>query len=282
MNPTDDDLVLYAEGVLSQERRQQLIDASKNNPDLAETLAALDASRLPFKQAFDQQAVPAVPDALKNSVRDLIKEKAENNLISVRDKSTFSQWPLRFAQAACLALCIGAGYVTGITQGDNLSLVAGGDTDTAGQGANADLQVAWVQRVVDYQSLYVANTVGNVEVDLNASLRQLEKLSESSGMRTAIPDLSEAGYTFTRAQELGFDGTPLVQLVYTKEGHTPLALCFMPADGDSDQAANIAQQRGLGAVDWIVDDQRFVIVADESVEAMERLYKATQGVFSDV
>ena len=279
MNPTDDDLVLYAENALSQERRQQLLDASKNNPDLAETLAALDASRLPFKQAFDQQAVPAVPDALKNTVRDLIKE---NNDIALSEKAKFSQWPLRFAQAACLALCIGAGYITGITQGDNLTLVAGGNTDNAGQSAYDGLQVAWVQRVVDYQSLYVANTVKNVEVDLKASLRQLEKLGESSGMRTAIPDLSEAGYTFTRAQELGFDGTPLVQLVYTKEGNAPLALCFMPAGGDSDQAVNVAQQRGLAAVDWIVDDQRFVIVADESVEAMEKLYKVTQGVFSDV
>lgn len=276
MKPTDEYLVLYADDALSPERKQLLLNAAKRDANLAETLAALDSSRLPFKAAFDQQTLPPVPDALREKLRDMTQAVTVEPAESLRGMHERKMWPVRFAQAACLVLCIGVGYMGGISmQGKSPTLVDGG---IAG-ASNDNVQSQWVERVVDYQSLYVFNTVSDIKVDMQASVEKLNRLAALHDLDVAIPDLSAEGYQFTRAQELGFNGKPLVQLVYTKEGFPPLALCFMPADGDADQALSLASHHGLGAADWISDDQRFVLVAEESAETLEGLYTSVTSAF---
>lgn len=276
MKPTDEDLVLYADNALSPERKQLLQNAAKNDENLAEILVALEGSRLPYKAAFDQQTLPPVPDDLRLKVRNMSNVVAEETSELSHASQNQQMWPMRFAQAACLVLCLGVGYWGGInTQGGKSTL---SDADIASVKID-DVQTQWVTRVVDYQSLYVSNTVEGIKVDMQASVEKLNKLAELHEMDVAIPDFSAEGYQFTRAQELGFNGKPLVQLVYTKEGFPPLALCFMPADGEADQALSVALHHGLGAANWISGDQRFVLVAEESSETLEGLYTSVASVF---
>ena len=289
MKYTDEDLVRYADNTMSTERRDRLVDAAEHDAELAETLAALDASKLPFKAAFDQQPLPPVPDSLRTEIENLVSVANSENVSSIHTarsagkKPLITGWPGYLAQAACLVLCVGIGFAIGTAKRDTApsnvtsSEVASANAETSG----ASTQRKWVERVADYQTLYVANTVRGIEADLPGTLEQLETLEQASGVKTAVPDLSEAGYQFARAQELGFEGKTLVQVVYTKEGNTPLALCYMLANGENDQNLILASRHGLGTASWINNNQRFVIVGNESAENLKSLHRLTSSEFAD-
>ncbi|MEM7257922.1 MAG: hypothetical protein AAF404_11095, partial [Pseudomonadota bacterium] len=85
---------------------------------------------------------------------------------------------------------------------------------------------------------------------------------------------------FARAQELGFEGKTLVQVVYTKPGNSPLALCFMAANGESDEAVLISSRHGLGTASWIQNNQRFVIVGNEPEETLKNLHRLASADFT--
>ncbi len=294
MTITDTDLVLYADGTLSKDRQKELLDAAYGNSRLKETLLALDASRLPIKAAFSMQELPAVPESLKQDVRHLISistgvkatTSQVKNVIQLNEKTTtgysFGSW----AQAACLllgfAVSAGAGYQWGSNVTAKHQLTAGAGTN-AKSSASTDgtIQDALVNRVLSYQSLYVTNTVKGITPNPEMTEQYLNSIATTSSLKTAIPDLSEAGYQFTRAQELGFEGQPLIQLIYTKEGELPLALCFMPTQGEKNSSLRITENQTLNTADWIADGQRYVIVASEPNAVLQSLYNLSVSSFSD-
>lgn len=276
---TDEEMVLYADGDLSAERYQEIVEAAAHDPELAEILAALDASRLPFQTAFASKDEPAMPDHLRNTLQQLVDDTVAQDASpdaspdatlepqaiarpASQSDTPQQQWPTRFLQAACVLLSLGVGYVVGT---GGISLKA-----PPAEVASAS---SWVSRVADYQSLYVPNTVRNISVDRAASEEKLQRLAATSNLKTAIPDLSAEGYAFVRAQELGFEGQPLVQLVYYSEGRPPLALCFMASDATTESDLQLQTFHGLGTASWVADNQRFVIVAEESPDTLKDLYR---------
>lgn len=280
MNFTDTDLVLYADGLLSPARKQQMQVIAETNSSLANTLKALEASRLPFKSAFDHQTLPPVPDSLRSNVHDwsnVVREAYRPGEIKYSSPQHRSRhWLFRgLHKAVCLVACICVGYTVGVTSHQPLM---SGSPVTAQQRSG---HLTWVERVVNYQSLYVANTTLDIEVDWPAAMRAIDELAVSTGMATHIPDLTQAGYEFARIQELGFEGQPLVQLIYNRKGHLPLALCFMPAGGESEAVLRFAPYAHLTAADWIVNDQRFVLVGDESEVVLRSIYSSIRAEFPE-
>jgi anti-sigma factor RsiW len=61
-----DDTVLlaYVDGQLTAERRAEIEAAAAASPELAERLAAMQASVLPYAAAFDRQVLPPMPEHL--------------------------------------------------------------------------------------------------------------------------------------------------------------------------------------------------------------------------
>jgi anti-sigma factor RsiW len=267
MKFTDTDLVLYADGLLSPERKQWLLGLAEQNPGLAGTLAALEASRLPYKAAFDHQSLPDVPEKLRDNIRDWSIVTREYG----GGQSTAGGvcgWSVGWAQVMCLALCLGIGYVVG-----TISTVA----DLVAGRADRTVQAEWVERIASYQSLYVANTISDINPNPERVVQSIKELFSAYGINATIPDLSEAGYTLARVQELGYEGRPLIQLIYSGEGRVPLALCLMRTTGLTDSAPAITRFDGLQAIDWIAANQRFVIVADESELTLKALAKIAQA-----
>lgn len=268
MKPTDDDLVLYADDALDEQRKQRLLHAADHDRELAQILAALDASRLPYKAAFDQQPLPPIPAELRHDVGNLIKVSKDEQTVHTGN-ATRNRWYLPIAQAACVLLGVAVGYGLGIHKPE----ATVGATDKPTEIAQRDsAHIEWVNRVADYQTLYVPNTVSHITPDSPASRKKLDQIARSTGIQTLLPDLSTAGYQFVRVQELGYNGKPLIQLVYAKQGHTPLALCFMPAQGEENQYVRIGNRHGLGTASWIKDDQYYVIVAEEPAQTLNQLY----------
>ncbi len=275
MTPTDDDLVLYADNALSDERKQRLLEAAAHDPELADTLAALDASQLPYKAAFEQQPLAPITDQLKTDISNLVRvTRDDHTRLDSTDSKKRKSWYVPAAQAACLLLSVGVGFGLGVSKNKSHDDQASITTGTAEYSDPDNQHRDWVNRVADYQTLYVANTVNQITPDLPATQEKLARIAKATGIRTTLPDLSDTGYEFVRAQELGYNGQTLVQLVYSKEGHTPLALCFMPSFGEKEQHVRLGERHGLGTASWIADNQYYVIVADESAEALKEIYSA--------
>jgi anti-sigma factor RsiW len=290
MKYTDEDLVRYADNTINTERRNRLLDAAEHNAELAEILASLDASKLPFKAAFDQQPIPPMPDSLRTEVANMVSVANSGNVTAIDEAKATRQnvfqagWSSYLAQAACLLVCVGIGFAIGTVNRDSASTdLQSSDSAIAldTPAKSTDEQRNWVERVADYQTLYVANTVKNTKPNLEATIQQLQSLEARSGVQTVLPDLSNEGYQFARVQELGFNGQTLVQLVYTKDGNTPLALCFMLANGDSDEELRLATRHGLGTASWINNNQRFVIVGNETTESLKNLYQLASSAFAE-
>jgi anti-sigma factor RsiW len=276
MTPTDDDLVLYADNALSEDRKQRLLEAAEHDPELAATLAALDASQLPYKTAFERQPLPPLPDQLRQDISNLTQvTRSDRTVAEVRNEKKRRSWYVPAAQAACLLLSVGVGFGLGVSQDKTDDSEISVATNTAEYIDQNNSHREWVNRVADYQTLYVANTVNEITPDLPATRAKLERIAKATGIRPSLPDLSASGYEFVRAQELGYNGQPLVQLVYTKEGHTPLALCFMPSFGEKEQHVRLGERHGLGTASWIADNQYYVIVADEPADTLKEIYTAT-------
>jgi anti-sigma factor RsiW len=276
MKHNDTDLILYADGLLDPERKERLLQTAANDPNLADTLAALDASRLPFKAAFDQQHMPKVPDKLRNDLHNLTRVTRELGVAPANQASKRRRLPIILAQAACLALCVILGFVAGKTP-----LTKQWTAGTNQHDRSLD-HIAWVERVHNYQSLYVPNTTAFIKADWTVANRTLERLNDTANVKAAIPDLSSAGYEFVRVQELGYQGRPVVQLVYNKKGKPPLALCLMPSNNESDATVRVTNHADLSVADWIADNQRFALVADESSVTLEQLFAIIRAEFSRV
>lgn len=289
MKFTDAELVMYAEGSLGEAREKMLLEAARHNKVLAANLEALDASQLPYRAAYDQQTLPKIPAALRSQIDDLTAVATSSQYASQLStaplpgqiassglKNGTMNWMQGLATAACVGLCVVFGYWLGDADPSSTQLESASQAST---NSEKDTQSAWVERVADYQSLYVANTVKDIVPNRENAEVLLESISERTGMRMEIPDLSESGYQFTRAQELGFMGEPLIQLVYRKPGSAPLALCFMPSGESSDAELEVEKYHGLGTANWIDSGQRFVLVGSEDDAELRKLYTKVHGVF---
>jgi len=263
MRFSDEDLAKYADGNLDAARTEKLLQAAQSNPDLADTLAALDASRLPFKAAFSQIPEPPLPPALQAKVAALVSvSRPSAGSEKHGNKSTLKM--------AAIAASVLIAFVGGYLLSSLLTQQQDRPTVSATSESLAD-DLPWIKRVAEYQSLYVPNTVKHIENDDKSALALLESIADSTGMKTSIPDLNALGYRFVRAQELGYEGETLVQLVYFKEGKVPLALCYMPARGSQEIQTTVMRHANLGESYWRRADQRFVIVADESEATLREL-----------
>ncbi len=259
LNYTEVEIMQYVDGQLDSARASQLQQDAQTSPELAEAIEMMQASRLPIQAAFEHREVPPVPSQLRQlvSAADPAQKSAPRRLFH-----------LAVAASLCAGLVFGALFThsefmkqdrPGVAvQSAELSLSANGSFDE------------WVDRVVQYQSLYTEQTVKNVDpAALANAQRLLSGVAARSDIHAAIPDLSGFGYEFARAQELGFDGRALVQLVYRKPGSAPLAFCYMRSAPDMEnQGAFVKKMHRLSAASWSTDGQQYVLVADESEQLM--------------
>ena len=180
--------------------------------------------------------------------------------------------------AACLAAGIGVGALLSqlfVPINQSASPVSTAQTSpTTGESKHHRL----VKRIADYQSLYVENTVATLsETRLDDANSLLDSTATGGEQNYVVPNFSSFGYEFARAQELGFEGQTLVQLVYRKPGTTPLALCFMPDDGAQSLPVNLSEHHQLAAASWVANQHHYVLVAEESNDVLTQLYNTASS-----
>lgn len=262
MNINIEELYAYVEDELDPDARKRVEQAVSANPELAEELAAMEASRLPYKVAFNRQKMPLVPEEISEKLSSWVAvAEAAPCELSVDSRAGKNKTHIALALACVILMTFGLGFWSASVSQTTLVQM---------QEREVQYQQEWVELVADYQSLYVRDTVVSISGGQDKAQILLEKIDKNKGLNSRVPVLATLGYEFKRAQELGHQGQPLVQLVYLKDKGPPLALCFMPSLGE-DTPALFGRHGGLGTVSWRQDDQLFVIVAAERASALQQL-----------
>ena len=282
---SDEEIMRYADGEMDEQSAASLHACLESDPMLAERVDAMLASQLPYPMAYKLNPPPPMPDSIRETINtwtDVARHAKQGQAVTQRHT---------LLKVAGVVAAVGVSFLLGYgsanfgdtrqasvsTEVSSEGLSEGLNSGSADNTLSAD--ALWVERVADYQSLYVQETVDHIE---NGSV-QAEKLLARSEIKdklnAKIPDLNEFGYQFVRAQRLGFEGELLLQLVYKKPGRKPLALCFMPSKGEAQDDITLVRHENLESASWRSSKQRYVIVADESQDFIGSIARHARQIF---
>lgn len=265
---TPEILRAWADGELSAERHAEISALLAADYELAQQAACFEASTLPYKAAMNLD-MPAVPDDLKAQVAQWSQiaagqqqsaqaRAAQANGVVGKDRpSKIKPW-YRMALAASVLLMM-----------------------ISGLGAMwfrpaAEPVNAWAQAIVTYQNFYVKATVAGIEANPEATQQKLVQLRlDYPAFPEMPPNLEGLGYAFKRAQRLDFEGKPVLQMVFFKDGKRPLAICLMP--DETALNAKFTQHDLLNSYVWQGKGVRAIVVAEEDAAQLEAIADAVQG-----
>lgn len=279
MKIDDASLLAYVDGELSGPEREQVEKAIRESEDLASRVSMLRASQLPYRHAFEQQALPPMPESLGRSVDALIRQHVEresaersagadaaeaaeadnsrgteeqhgDNVRPLRPRAKSRQW-LSLPQWPTwpkLAVAFVAGaFCCGLALRLVPQLAGGGGALTTASDDSG--MTPWIKAAAGYQKLYTRDTVALLQPDMSTTATTVADIQHVDELPVRIPDLRSQGLTFKRVQRLRFHGKPLVQIVYLPEKGDPVALCVLK-EPKADAAPSNANVEGMNVVAW--------------------------------
>lgn len=241
MDVDDRLLMSYVDGELSPDERVATEAAVAASREVAERVAALRASCLPYRAAFEHVQQAPLPASLADRVDELVSV-SRHPLERAGRKSPYLMFA---ALAAGIVLCA----VT-------LSLVP----STWPISSTVE---PWVKAVAGYQSLYARETIAALQEDSSATENALSKLRRTMDPKLNVPNLLPQGLLFKRLQQLDFRGQPLVQLVYLPQTGKPVALCMLK-EAKPDEGVRVQTIDGMQAATWRRDHLAYVLLTPNS------------------
>ena len=212
----------WVDGELEPGLRQQVETAVANSPALQAQVSALRASCLPYRAAFDAQALPSPPAALLDHVAALV---------AVAGAAPMPARPLATLPAAgavprraWLAAGLAASFAAGVVVPRAFGLFP----DPLRSPSEPE---PWVNAIAQYHALYVRETVDGATEAPSPLQSLLAGFAPPVRARLRVPDLAANGLAFRRAQRLGYATGPLIQMVYLPAQGRPLAVCFLAVPG---------------------------------------------------
>lgn len=238
MHIDEQTLRAYVDGELSAAHREQIEAMLEHDAERQQVVQALQASCLPYRQAFETQRLPELPSNLSDEL--------ESWLALARGSGP----PPKRRRLLHLGAGIAAAFATG------LWVPVPWRIDPNGVSPEP-----WVQAIARYQAMYVRETVEPSNADPEQTRSALAVFARRDGMRLSVPDLSSAGLSFRRIQRLSVGDAPLVQMVYLPLRGKPMALCVLQvASGDA--AVSTRRLEGLSISTWHREGLAYVLVAD--------------------
>lgn len=228
---SDEDLIAYHTGDLDAERGRALETALGSDPDLERRLMALDPLAPVVAQAFH-----GIPE--KDRLDGLMPD--DKPVVDPR-----SGWPRMAAMLVAGAL-IGAA-----------AMALRGDRDQA-------LMADWREQVAAYQVLYVAETVENIQPTQAGLNTQFARAQEVLGLdlkKEILADLSPLD--LRRAQILGYQGRPLVQVAFRAPDGSPIAFCIIRGQGSGSTPRQMSTLAGLSSASWSTDGYEFLLIGGQ-------------------
>ncbi len=228
----DEDLTAYLDDELDALARRSIDAALQADPALR---GRLDVLRIPhdaLSSAFDRltDSAPSMPE-----------------LPAVRRRQ-----PAHFMPMAALAASLLIGAFVGAMA-------------TADRSAPRD----WMAYVAAYQALYVTDTLSTVALAESENIDSLNRLGQTLG-RDLMPARIAAPLDFRRAQLLGYEGKPLIQLAYLSPKGQPVALCVIRAEESANTAVETTRLEGMSAAHWREDGFAFLLIGGDDDAMIEQ------------
>jgi len=231
-NFSDEELTAFLDGEAGDALHAAIEAALETDEVLAERMAALDLPLAPIVQAYDAllQTAPEMP-----AFDTVIPEP-----VQARPRGV---WAKGFGV-----------FGTGLAAGLAMAFFTGlGTPEPQPRG--------WVSFVASYQALYTTATLSGATPSQQEAEVQLASVSDALGLDLTGLPVTE-GLTFKRAQVLGFNGKPLIQIAYLREDGTPVALCIIPA-GPDDKPVSMGEAEGLDIARWNTPGFGFLLIGGE-------------------
>lgn len=254
MRYSDKDLQDYLSGTLDKEVAEALEHALSKDSALEKRLLALDPLSETVPEAFDN-CPPA--DRLQSLRQRMATDPAWTARVPVWKR------PLAFAAGAGVAGAIVASV---------LFLAVG-----TGPQPMAD----WHQQVAAYQALYVPDTVLNIEPTSEALQQQFRDAEAAIGLDLQPDVLADLQpLTLKRAQILGYQGAPLIQIAFSTPDGTPVAFCILRYDEPSGGAKTAyAEMEGLASATWATNTHGFMLIGGEDEAEIKRIAERLVATF---
>lgn len=244
---TDQELVSYLSGTLAAERAAALEAQIETDPELEARLLSFDrAQAAPLRDAFADIA-PA--DRIDQLAADL---PGMHNVTPATAPRRFGVWG-----------------ISGLAAAASFAVAALLFTD---QGTPDALR--WQEQVAIYQALYVTETLTPIRATAEALSTQLRTSETQLGRDLPLEVVGDLdGVPLLRAQVLGLEGAPLIQMAYLTEAGVPVAFCITERMGDlsSDQGVVNEPLSGLQSVQWSDGTFSYMIVGDLAPDRLARM-----------
>lgn len=240
---TDEDLTAFLDGEADAALAEAIETALGSDPALNDRLAALDVPMAALQAGFDDLlgAAPAMPKAEVPTISLAI----EPNVIALAPARRWGGW----AAAAAVVLAFGLGAYGGYSVD------------------KPEKSLTWMQAAASYQALYVPTTLAIASPDVASGQAQLANVSGVVGQDlTGVQTID--GLDFKRAQVLGYNGKPLIQIAYVNGAGEPMALCVIKLDGPAEQKVVTQTMNGLAAASWKADGYGYLLIGGSDQNAI--------------
>lgn len=132
----------------------------------------------------------------------------------------------------------------------------------------------WQEFAATYHALYVSGTLSHVNRSSATEVAELHRVSQALGKTIGLGAVSGIErLDYKRAQVLGFEGQPIVQLAFLSKIGAPIALCIKRRASSSNEAMQSTTMRGMSAVAWSKDNYEFLLVGGNDHELLEQAAK---------
>lgn len=217
---SDEDLTAHLDGEADAALSEAIDKACETDPTLVKRLEGLAIDTDALKSAFDTLAGSAPPMPALPAAKPQAPRK----------------WMTAAAMAASVVIGIGIGAVSRGSQ-------------------NLD---GWMNYVAAYQALYVEDTVASLPPQNPGTDANLARVATVLGRDLTLPDAPTA-LDYRRAQLLGFNGAPLVQLAFLSPTGDPIALCIIAETG-ADSDLELVELEGLSTAHWRKNGYNFMLI----------------------
>lgn len=240
---SDEELTAYLDGEAELALARDIDAASAARPELKQRLSELDVDREAIAHTF-RRLLEAAPE-----MAELPELEHAGDTMAAHRPTGRARFGVVSAIAACVAL-----LVVGAAGGHLM-------TDSRGTG--------WRDYVAAYQALYVGGTLSHLTPVAEQQLEELSLVGKALGKRFELASLQEVEQLdYKRAQTLGFEGRPLVQLAFMSKVGAPVALCIIRSAQSTEVRSDIRLEtiEGMQAAHWGGDGFEYLLIGGTDAE----------------
>lgn len=237
---TDEQLTAYLDGEVEHIPADAIRRALTYDSRLRARLEDLSIDKTQITAAFDQLLIgaPAMPDL---------------PAVTSPIPTTPTWWQAKSlrltAAAAVISLVIGwgAGYLT----------------------PRSDL-ATWQDFAAAYHVLYIDKTLAHINQSEADASAELAKVSGALGKNFDLASFTNIdGLDYKRAQILGYDNQPLIQLSFLTDKGIPIALCITRSQLAGNKNAQQAEMLGLRAANWTKDGFDYLLIGGSNAKLIK-------------